>query len=55
LVSVTCTVSLETKDHQARIFDFHSRTQIPQIVTEVIDFAPELVGLSMTYTARVRE
>jgi radical SAM superfamily enzyme YgiQ (UPF0313 family) len=47
--------SLETKGHQAQIFDFHTRTQIPQIVTEVIGFAPELVGLSMVYTARARE
>lgn len=47
--------SLETRGHQAHIFDFHIAGQIPQIAAEVMNFAPDLVGLSMVYTARARE
>jgi radical SAM superfamily enzyme YgiQ (UPF0313 family) len=47
--------SLKAKGHQAHIFDFHTAAQIPQVAADVIELAPDLVGLSMVYTARAGE
>ncbi|MBW2263010.1 MAG: cobalamin-dependent protein [Deltaproteobacteria bacterium] len=47
--------SLAHAGHQARIFDFHEKEQIPDIAAAIIDYRPDLVGLSMVFTGRARE
>jgi anaerobic magnesium-protoporphyrin IX monomethyl ester cyclase len=47
--------SIEKKGHRAEIFDFHSQSQTPAVVAEILKFGPELVGLSMVFTGRARE
>jgi radical SAM superfamily enzyme YgiQ (UPF0313 family) len=41
--------------HEAKIFDFHARRQIEAVARDVIDCEPDVVGLSMVFTARSRE
>ncbi|MDG5814029.1 cobalamin-dependent protein [Chitinispirillales bacterium ANBcel5] len=47
--------SLSKANHHCRIFDFHSADQTGSIIDKVLLFWPELVGLSMVFTARARE
>ncbi|NQT39166.1 MAG: B12-binding domain-containing radical SAM protein [Planctomycetes bacterium] len=41
--------------HEVRIFDFHAAEQIPTLAVEIADDAPDVIGLSMVFTARARE
>lgn len=41
--------------HEARILDFHKESQIPELVGQIVTWRPEVVGLSMVFTARARE
>ena len=41
--------------HDAEIFDFHEPAQIPELVCQVLLYRPDVVGLSMVFTARARE
>lgn len=47
--------ALVSEGHQTKIFDFHSETQAPSVVDEVLDWNPDLLGLSMVFTRRARE
>ena len=47
--------SIEKAGHQARIFDFHSPMQLHQIVEKIVNYGPEVVGLSLVFTGRARE
>ena len=47
--------SLKQKGHQAIIFPFNDDSDIPAVVRQVMDFEPEIVGLSMVFTSRARE
>ena len=47
--------ALGVAGHECRIFDFNARHQILLVAGEIALFAPELVGLSMVFTARARE
>jgi hypothetical protein len=41
--------------HDARILDFHAPEQTPDVVRAIAEYAPQVVGLSMVFTARARE
>jgi anaerobic magnesium-protoporphyrin IX monomethyl ester cyclase len=41
--------------HEARIIEFHAPEQIETVVSEIISWGAEIVGLSMVFTARARE
>jgi len=47
--------SLARAGHHARIFDFHSEEQIPEVASAVMDYGPDVVGLSMVFTGRARQ
>ncbi len=47
--------SLTRAGHQARIFDFHAKEQIPDVAAAVMDYRPDVVGLSMVFTGRARQ
>ena len=40
---------------EAEIFDFHEPEQIPELAAEIVAYQPEVVGLSMVFTARAQE
>jgi radical SAM superfamily enzyme YgiQ (UPF0313 family) len=41
--------------HVARIYDFHAIDQLEAVAEQIIGFAPEVVGMSMMFTARSKE
>jgi anaerobic magnesium-protoporphyrin IX monomethyl ester cyclase len=41
--------------HEAKILDFHDEAQISELVKRIVAWQPEVVGLSMVFTARARE
>jgi radical SAM superfamily enzyme YgiQ (UPF0313 family) len=47
--------SLSHAGYTCRIFDFHSSEQIESIVSLMMEFRPQLIGLSMVFTSRARE
>lgn len=47
--------ALEHKRHQVEIISFHSEFDISGAVKQVIDFSPQITGLSMMFTGRARE
>jgi hypothetical protein len=47
--------ALERNGHEAEIISFNSDHDIPRAVHEVMDFSPEITGLSMVFTGRARE
>ncbi|MBI2891972.1 MAG: cobalamin B12-binding domain-containing protein [Deltaproteobacteria bacterium] len=47
--------SLKAAGHEPRIFDFREAAQIPELALAITRWAPELVGLSMIFTARSDE
>jgi radical SAM superfamily enzyme YgiQ (UPF0313 family) len=47
--------SLAKAGHEARIFDFHAPDQVAALVRGIGEYAPQVVGLSMVFTARARE
>ena len=47
--------ALSKAGHESKIFDFHARGQIDSLAAAIQSFGPELVGLSMVFTARARE
>ena len=44
--------SLEASGHTPRIFDFHASSQISTLATEILEWNPHMVGLSMVFTIR---
>ena len=47
--------ALERQGHQVEIMPFNSDQDTPTVVQSVLDFQPELTGLSMVFTGRARE
>ncbi|NQU20156.1 MAG: B12-binding domain-containing radical SAM protein [Candidatus Nealsonbacteria bacterium] len=47
--------AVERAGHAAEIYDFHAAEQIPDLVERIAADRPEVVGLSMVFTARARE
>mgnify|MGYP001603459607 CR=1 FL=1 len=47
--------SLVRAGHDSRIFDFNARSQTVPIARQILEYGPELVGLSMVFTGRARE
>lgn len=47
--------SLVNAGHEARIFNFHSPEMVEPVVSRVLRYGPQLVGLSMVFTGRARE
>ncbi len=47
--------SIVDAGYEAEIFDFHDPDQIPALAAEIIAYQPEVVGLSMVFTARAQE
>ncbi|NLE00397.1 MAG: B12-binding domain-containing radical SAM protein, partial [Fibrobacter sp.] len=47
--------ALSKAGHECRIFDFHGHHQIDSISINLLSFSPELIGLSMVFTARAQE
>jgi len=47
--------AVERAGHTAEIYDFHAAEQIPDLVDRIAADRPEVVGLSMVFTARARE
>ncbi len=41
--------------HEARIYDFHESRQIEPVAAAVAGWRPEIVGMSMVFTARARQ
>jgi hypothetical protein len=47
--------AVEQAGHEPRILDFHDASQIPALVGQVIAWQPDVVGMSMVFTARALE
>jgi anaerobic magnesium-protoporphyrin IX monomethyl ester cyclase len=47
--------AVERAGHEARIFDFHAAQQAEQLAIDIAEYVPQLVGLSMVFTARAKE
>ena len=47
--------ALENNGHEVEIVSFNSERDISQAVQELLDFAPQITGLSMVFTGRARE
>ena len=47
--------SLRAAGHQPRLFDFHRADQLAGVARVVAEWSPDVVGLSMVFTARCRE
>ena len=47
--------SLEANEHQTQIISFNSNHDQPKVVQEILNFNPQIIGLSMVFTSRARE
>lgn len=47
--------SLAQAGHDARIYDFHAAEQIDTLTAWLLDWQPDIVGMSMVFTARALE
>ncbi len=47
--------SAESRGHQTRLVSFEARADAPGCVESILDFHPDLVGLSMTFQATVQD
>ena len=47
--------SLEANKHQAQIIPFNSNYDLPKVIQDILNFNPQIVGLSMVFTSRARE
>jgi anaerobic magnesium-protoporphyrin IX monomethyl ester cyclase len=47
--------SLEQQGHQAEIIAYNSERDLSQTVSQALELAPDIVGLSMVFTSRARE
>jgi anaerobic magnesium-protoporphyrin IX monomethyl ester cyclase len=47
--------SLEANKHQTQIISFNSNDDQPRVVQEILNFDPQIIGLSMVFTSRARE
>ncbi|HLN88981.1 MAG TPA: radical SAM protein, partial [Candidatus Binatia bacterium] len=47
--------SLEANKHQTQIISFNSNYDQPKVVQEILNFNPQIIGLSMVFTSRARE
>ena len=47
--------SLEANKHQTQIISFNSNDDQPKVVQEILNFDPQIIGLSMVFTSRARE
>ena len=47
--------SLEAKKQHAQIIPFNSNYDQPKVIQDILNFNPQIVGLSMVFTSRARE
>jgi anaerobic magnesium-protoporphyrin IX monomethyl ester cyclase len=47
--------SLEANKHQTQIIPFNSNYDQPKVVQDILNFNPQITGLSMVFTSRARE
>ncbi len=47
--------SLEANKHQTQIIPFNSNYDQPKVVQDILNFNPQIIGLSMVFTSRARE
>ena len=47
--------AVDAAGHDARIFSFHAAHQIDELTEAIARYRPDIVGLSMVFTARARE
>jgi len=47
--------ALESAGNEAKIFPFNSEFDLIEVIGKVMDYSPEIVGLSMVFTGRARE
>src|SRR5579864_9216180 len=47
--------ALESRGHEAEIVPFNTQCDISQVVQQVVNYRPDITGLSMVFTGRGRE
>ena len=47
--------TIEQSGHAAKIFNFYDAHQTQMLVTEILEYAPQVIGLSLVFTGRANE
>ena len=47
--------SLEAHKHQTQVIPFNSNYDQAKVVQDILNFTPQIIGLSMVFTSRARE